>query len=203
MLHYFLYHYICEITVPMSLSNIYGLYKSLEEQSILLSFKGVVTSDLLTSILQIIETKLTEMEESPKMKKKVFNVLVECLQNLYHHIESDYQANKKKGSVDDEYRSALFLIEKIEEGFYVRTGNYVQKKCSKELEEKIKKINSLEKEELKLYYQKILSDGERSSKGTAGLGMIDIARKSGNKLEYEFVDANEYYDFFCLNVKID
>ena len=52
-----------------------------------------------------------------------------------------------------------------------------------------------------MYYQKILSDGERSSKGTAGLGMIDIARKSGNKLEYEFVDVNEYYDFFCLNVQ--
>jgi Family of unknown function (DUF6272) len=187
----------------MSLSNIYGLYKSLEEQSILLSFKGVVTADLLTSILQIIETKLTEMEESPQMKKKVFNVLVECLQNLYHHVESENISDSRSESLAGEHRSALFLIAKFEDGFYVRTGNYVQKKFSEELEEKIKKINTLDKEELKLYYQKILSNGKRSTKGTAGLGMIDIARKSGNKLEYEFVDANKGFDFFCLNVRID
>lgn len=187
----------------MSLSNIYGLFKSLEEQSILLSFKGVVTADLLTSILQIIESKLTEMEESPKMKKKVFNVLVECLQNLYHHVESGAGAKNFEKNTPDEYRSALFVIARFENGFYIRTGNYVQKNLSQELEEKIKKINKLDKEELKLYYQKILNDGVRSSKGTAGLGMIDIARKSGNKLEYEFIDVNQNYDFFCLNVRID
>ena len=187
----------------MSLSNIYGLYKSLEEQSILLSFKGAVTADLLTSILQIIESKLAELEEDPKIKRKVFNVLVECLQNLYHHVESG--ASKDYGNEDEnaEYRSALFLIAKSENGFYVRTGNYVPSDSSKELEEKIKKINNLDKAELKLYYQKVLSEGERSAKGTAGLGMIDIVRKSGNKLEYEFVQVNKDYDFFCLNVLID
>lgn len=187
----------------MSISNIYKLYKSLEEQSILLSFKGVVTSDLLTSILQIIETKLTELEEEPKIKKKVFNVLVECLQNLYHHVESDGDKLNGDLSVDKEYRSAVFSIAKSNNGFFVRTGNYVQKKLSNELKEKIEKINTLDKEELKLYYQNILKDGERSSKGTAGLGMIDIVRKSGNKLEYEFIDVNEEFEFFCLNVLID
>jgi hypothetical protein len=33
--------------------------------------------------------------------------------------------------------------------------------------------------------------------------MIDIARKSGNKLEYDFMTVDNDYDFFCLNVKID
>ena len=80
----------------MSLSNIYSLYKSQEDQSILLSFKGVVTPDLLTSILQIIESKLTEMEEEPKIKRKVFNVLVECLQNLYHRIDFSFNGKTTK-----------------------------------------------------------------------------------------------------------
>lgn len=187
----------------MALSNIYGLYKSLEEQSILLSFKGVVTADLLTSILQIIESKLAELEESPKIKRKVFNVLVECLQNLYHHVESGASEKQEDDNGYTEYRSALFLIAKAKDGFYVRTGNYVPKNSSSDLEEKIKKINNLDQDELKLYYQTVLSNGERSLKGTAGLGMIDIARKSGNKLEYEFVQVNKEYDFFCLNVLID
>ncbi len=121
----------------MSISSIYGLYKSLEEQSILLSFKGVVTSDLLTSILQIIETKLTELEEEPKVKKKVFNVLVECLQNLYHHVESGAIESEGDQALAKEYRSAVFMIAKAESGFNIRTGNYVKKKMSDELKKSI------------------------------------------------------------------
>ena len=69
----------------MSLSNIFDLYQTMERDNTMLSFKGVVTSDLLTSVLQIMESKLDHVEKSPKTKKKVYNVLVECLQNLYHH----------------------------------------------------------------------------------------------------------------------
>jgi hypothetical protein len=64
-------------------------------------------------------------------------------------------------------------------------------------------INSKDKDELKLYYQERLSNSKVSSKGTAGLGMIEIARKSGNKLDYEFLKINEETSFFSLNVKID
>jgi hypothetical protein len=182
----------------MSLRNIYKLYTTLEEENILLSFKGVVTSDLLTSILQIMESKLTYMEESPKMKKKVFNVLVECLQNLYHHLDED------SGEAENlELKSALFFIARVEDSFYVKTGNYITHKAAAELEGKISKINELDKDDLKKYYQQVLSNGMMSEKGTAGLGMIDIARKSGNKLEFEFIDVNEEFRFFCLNVKID
>ena len=71
----------------MSLGNIYDLYQTMERDNTMLSFKGVVTPDLLTSVLQIMESKLDHIEKSPKTKKKVYNVLVECLQNLYHHNE--------------------------------------------------------------------------------------------------------------------
>ena len=61
----------------------------------------------------------------------------------------------------------------------------------------------MDKDEFKNYYQDVLSNGTLSEKGTAGLGMIDIARKSGNKLEYQFLPINDTNSFFCLNIKID
>jgi len=185
----------------MSLGNIYNLYKTLEEESILLSFKGVFTADLLTSILQIVESKLSYLEESPRIKKKVFNVLVECLQNLHHHIDTSEMIQDRDDLTNG--RSALLMITIVNGTFYIQTGNYVFNGASGALEDLLKKINSLEKDDLKLYYQKVLSDGNRSHKGTAGLGMIDIARKSGNKLEYEFLEAGDNHRFFCLNIKID
>jgi hypothetical protein len=173
----------------------------MEQENILLSFKGVVTSDLLTSVLQIMESKMDYMEESPKTKKKVFNVMVECLQNLYHHIDIENDSPKQRSVI--EQKSALFIIAKEDDYFQIRTGNYVDKENAKELSEKLEKINGMDKDQLRLYYQEVLNNGSLSEKGTAGLGMIDIARKSGNKLEYALLEVNEKMSFFCLNVKID
>ena len=53
--------------------DIYEFYDSMEKSNILLSFKGEVTSDLLTSILQIMESKMDNFEEKSKTKKRVYN----------------------------------------------------------------------------------------------------------------------------------
>ena len=68
--------------------DIFEFYNQMERNKIMLSFKGDITSELLTSILQIMENKLENIQEEPKVKKKVYNVLVECLQNLYHHLDA-------------------------------------------------------------------------------------------------------------------
>lgn len=182
-------------------NDIFELYQTMERENILLSFKGVVTSELLTSVLSIMESKMDYMEESPKTKKKVFNVLVECLQNLYHHIDLNEESDRNLERI--EAKSALFMISKKDDNFVIQTGNYIDADNAIDLEAKLKQINGMDKDELKRYYQEVLNNGEMSVKGTAGLGMIDIARKSGNKLEYLFLPINETSSFFCLTIKID
>lgn len=172
----------------------------MEKEDIILSFNGIVTADFLASVLHLMESKMQALDECSRRKKKVFNVLVECIQNLYHHIDDDVSLNNSKGK---EPRTALIMVVKLKEGFLVQTGNYIEREIAVDLEEKLLKINSLDKNQLREYYQDVLSNGEVSEKGTAGLGMIDIARKSGNKLEYEFLDVDEKHCFFSLNVKID
>ncbi|MFY7991132.1 MAG: SiaB family protein kinase [Fluviicola sp.] len=181
-------------------NDIYDLYQTMERENILLSFKGVVTSDLLTSVLSIMESKMDYMDESPKVKKKVFNVLVECLQNLYHHIDG---TEEDRNLERIEAKSALFMISKKDDHFMIQTGNYIDPESADELKSRLDLINNMDKDELKRYYQETLNNGSMSDKGTAGLGMIDIARKSGNKLEYQFLPISDNSRFFCLNIKID
>ena len=45
-------------------------------------------------------------------------------------------------------------------------------------------------------------NGKLSKKGGGGLGLIDIAKKSRNKLGYSFKEIDEDYSFFTLIVKI-
>lgn len=181
------------------MGDIFEIYKQLEERNVILSFKGMMTSELLTTILQIMETKMDKLEERPKIRKKVFNVLVECLQNLYHHIDDDIDDK----STDQDERNSLFMIAKENAAYIITTGNYIRPADASLLEEKLEKINGMSRDELKAYYKQVLNEGTMSEKGTAGLGMIDIARKSGRKLEYNLTNINENLTFFNLSVRIE
>jgi hypothetical protein len=172
----------------------------MEDENVILSFKGIVTAELLTSVLHIMEAKMDSLHESPRIRKKVFNVLVECLQNLYHHVDESATPATKEFL---ERKSALVLIVKEKDHFTVKTGNYIETDKVVELQARLNTINSMDKDGLREYYQNSLNSSVVSEKGTAGLGMIDIARKSGNKLDFEFLKMNEETSFFCLNVKID
>ncbi|PCJ83138.1 MAG: hypothetical protein COA57_11895 [Flavobacteriales bacterium] len=189
-----------EKTEPKSkiMLDIFDFYDRMERNNIMLSFKGNITPELLTSILQIMESKLENMEETPKLKKKVYNVLVECLQNLYHHMD---EAPVPDESADTQ-RSAIFMIGKIGNDYNVITGNYMYSDNVAPLKDKMDKVNGMSKEELKAYYKEVLDNGRMSEKGGGGLGMIDIARKSGQKLEYDFMDIDNKHSFFTLNIKI-
>jgi hypothetical protein len=178
--------------------DVFDIYDKMERNNILLSFKGEITSDLLTSILQIMENKMDNMQEEPKMKKKVYNVLVECLQNLYHHLDEVTEVD-----VDTEkIRSAIFTIGKLDNKYSIITGNYILNENISGLKSRLDEVNSLNKEELKEYYKRVLNNGEMSLKGGGGLGMIDIARKTGEKLEYNFLEIDNKVSFFTLNIKV-
>jgi len=179
--------------------DIFDLYNRMESDKILLSFKGDVTSDLTTSILHIIEQRLIEMDESPKLRKKVYNVLVECLQNLYHHIEDAVDAI----SVEPDKRSAIFTIGLNSRGYSITTGNYIDSSKVERFSSQLKRINSLSPDDLKQFYKEVLSNDERSERGGGGLGMIDIARKTGKKLNYDFIPVSDSLSFFSLNINID
>lgn len=176
--------------------DVFDIYDKMERNNILLSFKGEITSELLTSILQIMENKMDNMQEEPKMKKKVYNVLVECLQNLYHHMDEVVEPDT------DKIRSAIFTIGKLDGKYSIITGNYILNENINGLKARLDEVNALTKEELKEYYKKILNNGEMSLKGGGGLGMIDIARKTGEKLDYNFLEIDNKVSFFTLNIKV-
>lgn len=178
------------------MTDAFSIYDKMERNNILLSFKGEITSDLLTSILQIMENKMENMQEDLKTKRKVYNVLVECLQNLYHHMDDVSESAGVKSN------NAIFMIAKNDGVYNVITGNYIASENIHGLRNRLDEVNSLSKEQLKDYYKSVLNNGEMSLKGGGGLGMIDIARKTGEKLEYDFLEIDNKVSFFTLVIKI-
>lgn len=171
----------------------------MNQGEIIIAYKGCISAEVISNTLSMIETKLDESAEHNTVKKKLYNVLVESLQNLYHHV--DALPSSTSGECEDNF--GAFVLSKVGTTYRIATGNFVRADKSKILKEKIDKINSLTKEELKDFYKFVLNNQSFSEKGGGGLGLIDIARKTGNKLDYHFYDYNKDYEFFNLNVFIN
>ncbi len=166
---------------------------------ILHQFEGEITEDILTETLRSVEAMLEEKEEDFKKSRKVYNILVEALQNLFHHTDSQAAEILNNG---DQKKTAKFLLAAKNEEYNILVSNYVIKDNIPTLRSKLDKVNSLDKEGLREYYKEVLNNGQYSVHGGGGLGMIDIARKSGNRLNYEFEEVNEDYGLFTLIIKV-
>jgi len=178
--------------------NLKEYYSDLSKGDVILAYKGSITSELINDILEAVEKKLEEANAESKLRKKIYNILVESLQNLFHHIETIHEGIQEE--LDPKF--GVLVIEREEQMYKVTTGNFIHAKRIKFLKEKIDKINSLTKDELKDMYKFILNHQRLSAKGGGGLGLVDIARKSGHKLEYHFFQYNDAYHFFNLTIRV-
>ena len=172
-------------------------YDRMNQGEVIVAYKGAISADVISNTLSLIESKLEETSEQTGIKKKLYNVLVESLQNLFHHVDAISSIGESEANF------GAFVLSKNEHGYRISTGNFIRSDKIKVLREKIDKINSLSKEELKDFYKFVLNNQSFSDKGGGGLGLIDIARKTGNKLDYNFYDYNKEFEFFNLNVFIN
>jgi len=160
------------------------------------TFVGNIASGKINSILEGIEERLVEVSISVKVRKKILNIMVESLQNLFHH--SDDVPEDMVDTLGK--RFGMVVVKRKDNDFLLTAGNFVLSDKVKILTEKIEKINSLSEAELKEMYKYILNYQKLSSKGGGGLGLIDMARKSEKKLEYRFYPYNEKYFFYRLDI---
>ncbi|WP_448518198.1 SiaB family protein kinase [Rhodoflexus sp.] len=174
---------------------IYDLHKIMLRQNLILVYEGEFTQEITKSVLAMAERNMDAFGEEASIKRKVFNVMVECLQNICKHAESyDTESYGKN--------SAIFMIGKHNNEYVITSGNAVPKDRVDDLSARLAHINSLDKDGLKDLYKEIIKNGELSAKGGAGLGFIDMARKSGHKLRYDFEPINDTLSFFSLRTTI-
>lgn len=176
---------------------IYDLHRTMMAEKLILVYEGDFTQETTKSILAMAERNLDSSGEESSIKRKVFNVMVEALQNIVKH--SSEQGTKAGSLVS---KSAIFMISKDDTRYCILTGNPILKTNVAGLTKSLEHLNSLDKEGLKEMYKEIIKNTQISEKGGAGLGFVDMARKSGEKLEFIFASIDSDYDFFCLKVKI-
>jgi len=160
-----------------------------------LIYKGEMNHQIMRSFAFMANRKIAEKNLPTSIRKRVFHIMIECLQNITKHSD-DYDKN------DRQIGNGLFIVGQEKESFYVVTGNLVRNEKLKALEERLITINSADRNMLKKIFLKQMMEGNLNEKGGAGLGLIDIARKSGKKLFYHFVPYDNKRHYFLLAVTV-
>ncbi len=157
---------------------------------------GEIDDAQTSHILNDVEQRLKHLNPQPKTLKKTLNIIIEVAQNLYHHgiVPNDF--NNKYTNL------GVIIVSKQENGYKIVTGNFVKSSDVAHIKRRIEQVNALSQKETKELFRNTLNNDTFSSKGGGGLGFMDIARKSKNKLNFQFYDYKEGYLFFTLDITI-
>jgi hypothetical protein len=171
------------------------LERLMSDNNIYLLWSGHLTQDVGKEVLSFTETKLSEEDIQSNLKRRVFSILVEILENVAKY-SPGLEAEK-------EFGMPVAIIRLIDKEYALTTGNLILNTSVEHLKEKLDIINMYDKVGLKELFRKSLSGQTISSDSTGNMGLIDMARKSGSKLVYQFEKINELYSYYTLTVKVE
>lgn len=133
---------------------------------------------------------LIGFDSKNKIRGNLAFVIAESFQNVVRH------KNEFLGKGNEN----VFGIRGRKNQTHVFSSNLVVDENQEELIEMLSKINSMSRQELKDAYMKILEEGELSDKGGAGMGLIEMARRSGNPIQYNFSDFEDGVSTFDMQI---
>jgi len=174
---------------------IYTFYNTMVASNVKLVYEGEITHQITKALTALAESQMISDDESIVTQKKVFHVIVECLQNITKHADAIPDDDAKTGK-------GIFVILKEVDNYVISSGNIIENSKVFALKILLESINNNDKDGLKELYKTQIKEGRISEKGGAGLGLIDMARKSGNKLEFSMMEINSEFSFFILTAKI-
>ncbi|MCF8275830.1 MAG: DUF6272 family protein [Flavobacteriales bacterium] len=171
-------------------------YALIGEETVLYEHEGAVDKKVLLDTLPKIEEILDSLSVDRQKKRKIVNIAIETLQNLQlHSFPLDGKAYDLR---------PLFLVAKDASNITITIGNLIANEECPVLEDKLLKINSLNDEEIKFLYGVIMKQTvvKFSTKGGAGLGLIDMKKKSGNALDFCFQQVDDAVSYFNLKISV-
>ena len=125
------------------LIDIYDIFKTMTDNRIILLYQGLFEPTLLKSVVAMTEKKLMDENIEESLRRKLFNVMVEGLQNVCKHQEP----------TNDKDRNPFLMINRDDNSYNIITGNFIVNDKIAKVSERIDFINSLNKEELKEHYK--------------------------------------------------
>ena len=134
---------------------------------------------------------IADYDIAKKTKRRMAFLISESFQNIIRHGDR-YLSDENSG---------LFGIRGIDPYLHIFSSNLISSETRDYLDRNISNLNQLDDEELKEYYRTVLSEGRLNDKGGAGLGLIEMAKKSRRPMQHQFIKNDD--DVYTFDLQID
>ena len=176
--------------------DLYALRENFNRERIMLCFNGPISRSLIEEIGNALKNYLAAEQALPAAATDVFAAYIEMTQNIRHYVA-------RRGYPEAE-TAATVVISRDESGRYiVSAGNLVESGDGRAVMMRIDELAMLDKVALKAAYKEQLhKPRDPTLPGGAGLGLLDIARKSSEPLQAALIEHGGDRAFFSLRAVI-
>jgi hypothetical protein len=172
--------------------DIFALRETFNRERIMLCFNGPITATLIEEIGTALRKHMEGLEESPSAVSDVFSVYIEMTQNIRRYTQSRPALAMETASV---------FVSRDEDGRYVvSAGNVLEAADGEALLQRVEPLARLDKDGLKAAFKTQLRQPREALDGSAGLGLIDMARKASAPLQCSLRPLGDGRAFFSLRV---
>ncbi len=167
----------------------------INEEGIIFSFSGLISQSLTSFMIRTVQDQLDETITDTTMKKAIFLISAEQLQNVM-----SYSKNKNLDTKSQCESLGSFTIgfDKDKEKYFITSSNEIDENDKEKIIKSINFINAMKKEQLRKFLREQLRTGENKHDRGAGVGFIEMAKRSSEKLEYSFETLDDKLYFHIL-----
>ncbi|GAA0582633.1 biofilm regulation protein kinase SiaB [Halomonas salifodinae] len=176
--------------------DLLSMRESYQRERVMLCFNGPISRSLIEEIGKALRNYLDTQQAAPAAAMDVFAAYIEMTQNIRHYA-------RRQGYGDDQASATVAVAQDSEGRYQVSAGNLVETPDGQRLVATIEALAGLDKTELKAAYKRQLRQPrDEASPSGAGLGLLDIARKSSQPMRASLQPLSETQSFFSLTATI-
>ncbi len=183
----------------MRIEHLKFLYEELKSDGIIFSFSGPLSQMILEGIGETMRKKMKMDSTALNTIQRVFSVFIEQSQNIMNY-SAEIVASEGEGK--GEIRAGVLALGFQDKQYYVCCGNYIALERAEPLARDLTMIRELKPEGLRnMYRERRRSDPPADSLG-AGLGLLEIARRSTDPIVFDVQPLDEKLAFFAVKAVI-
>jgi hypothetical protein len=179
----------------MTPETISQIKEDFTREGVMICFNGAFAHSIIEEIGNALRRYLQEQEEKKSSALDVFAVYIEQAQNIRNYLARRHFADAASGS-------AIIVIARRGDHYVVSSGNVVREEDRAALAARLEQIRSADAAELRKLFKERLRSGTRDPEGGAGMGLIEVARRCAEPLQYAFHPVEGGRSFFCLTAVI-
>lgn len=161
----------------------------------ILSYCGPFTFSTIDRLLSEFKIASQDHRISFRSYKKMISIMIEALENVAKYGEQ-VRCDKDRSSPF----CPCCYINRNTTIIELITKNPVKNNRVEPLQKRIDHVNSQSREGLRNLYRSTITNGEFSSEGGAGLGLMEIAKIAGSKIDYRFEELSDDCSLYTFRI---